>query len=104
MSMTFRRLYWVLEYLNEDGTSGVYGVYTSIADLVEDGLPAFLKEYNFGNTRLNLVKLDNKAGALATYCTDHFSSMTEKLSEYVEHGDFSVDEVTMLQEKLDTLN
>ncbi len=76
--MTFRRLYWITERLHEDGTSEATGVYTSIHDLVQRGLPR-----HDGGLRLTIAKVDADADPLDRYSSPGFEGLAEDLVPYV---------------------
>lgn len=87
--MKFRRLYWVTEQLGEDGTSEVIGVYTSIPDLVEDGLEWCDGIERKSKFRLSLVKLDSKKKPLGCWVSPDFQALSDDLEEYVKTQEFS---------------
>ncbi len=98
--MTFRRVYWVVEHLTESKKSGVFGVYTSIPDLTDIGIPNFLKHYKYEHLRLNLVKLDSHHKPFGTYTYAETERLFEDLQAFIDAGDFSTDEVNSLKEML----
>lgn len=92
----FRRIYWVSEWVHSDGQSEVHGVYTSIPNLVRQGLahPGEAK------LRLTLTKLDCEQGPFGVWQEPHFEGLQEKLNEFVRTEEISKDQCQML---LDTL-
>jgi len=97
--MQFRRIYWVTEQLGADGTSEIGGVYTSIQDLIDEGL-----RWNEGSDkksgfRISLVKLDAKGRPLGTWMGPDFAGLEEDLEAYVKTKEFDyVDCIAMVQE------
>jgi len=98
--MMFRRLYWVTERVQPDGSTSVRGVYTSIPDLVDHGFPAVFEATNPCALRLSLVKLDSRSGPLGTWTPAEFGRIAEDLQPYVVTGEFAVENVTMLRDEL----
>lgn len=93
-TMMFRRIYWVVENLNGDGTSNVLGVFTSIPDLMEKGL------VGQSNVRLTLTRLDAGNGVLGVWTAPHFEGMRESLTEYIETGEFQIEHCDQLAHHL----
>lgn len=94
--MKFRRLYWVTEQLDEFGCSEIVGVFTSIPDLIEDGLKwndGFSKKDKF---RLTLVKLDSKKRPLGTWISPDYEGFETDIQEYVETKEFTTTECESL--------
>lgn len=92
--MVFRRIYWVVEKLNGDQAE-VVGVFTSISDLVD----TYLAE-SHGPCRFTLVKLDAANGVLGRWQSPNFDGMREALNEYIQTGEFAIDECDRLAEAL----
>lgn len=92
--MMFRKLYWVTETLNQDGTSMVHGVYTSIPDLIRFGLPSDC------DLRLSLVQLDGHKGPLGIWASPRFEGIHDALLPFVATDEFSSDQVENLTHKL----
>jgi hypothetical protein len=97
----FRRLYWVTEEVDAHGSSGVSGVYTSIPDLVRNGIQA--RNGKPSRFRLSLVKLDCADGPLGVWEAPSFSGIEEKLQEYVKSDDFTADQCQSLFDHLKKL-
>jgi hypothetical protein len=86
--MKFRRIYWVTEQVDADGSSKVAGVYTSIPDLLDGGL-AYKDDLGMKvGFRLTLVKLDSLKTPLGCWSTPDFGSIARDLGEYIESGEF----------------
>jgi hypothetical protein len=97
--MYFRRLYWVTEKLSKDGKSEVVGVYTSIPDLIDEGLVWF-ENHKHHHLRISLVKLDSSKAPLGCWHSPLFKGMHEDLGEYVITHDFTDEECRELVGKL----
>jgi len=87
--MTFRRLYWVTEEVNANGGAGVQGVYTSIPDLIKNGIES--RNGKASQLRISLVKLDGAGGPLGVWEAPAFSGIEDSLQEYVKTEEFSAD-------------
>jgi len=92
----FRRIYWVSEWIHSDGHSEVHGVYTSIPNLVRQGLG----HPNDARLRLTLTKLDSDHGPFGVWEEPNFDGLSEKLNEFVRTEEISKDQCQML---IDTL-
>jgi len=97
----FRRLYWVTEEVTADGDSGVTGVYTSIPDLVKNGIES--RNGTPSRFRLSLVKLDSLNGKLGTWEAPGFSGIEDALQPYVQKEDFTADQCQILVDRLKRL-
>lgn len=96
--MMFRKLYWVTEQTDSAGTFRATGVYTSIQDLIDEGL-RWLDPAGSG-FRISLVKLDCKGDVLGAWTSPDFQGLEEKLQEYVTTGEFAIDECQNLRTAL----
>ena len=96
--MMFRRLYWVTEDVNANGNSGVNGVYTSIPDLVKNGIES--RNGKSSKLRLSLVKLDCADGPLGVWEAPNFAGIEESLQEYVRTDEISADQCKSLVDQL----
>lgn len=99
-TMKFRRLYWVTENVAEDGSSEVAGVYTSIPDLIEDGVrwcEGTKKQKAF---RVSLVKLDSTKMPLGTWISPDYQGLSSDLEEYVKTQEFTSSECESLLDAL----
>lgn len=88
--MKFRRLYWVTEQLDESGCSEIAGVFTSIPDLVEEGIrwnDEIDKRHTF---RVTLVKLDSRNKPFGSWTSPDFQGMKEDLAEYIKTEEFTI--------------
>lgn len=83
----FRKLYWVTEQIASDGKGRVTGVYTSIPNLVREGLAC----NDLNNLRLTLMKLDSENGSLGTWDGPTFDGLEGKITEFVETDEFSAE-------------
>jgi hypothetical protein len=94
--MPFRRIYWITEHVHADGSTQASGIYTSVYDLVERGLPRHSE-----GLRLTLVKVDSDSDPLGTYDSPAFEGLAEDLLGYT-----ATDEITEDQRKglLDALH
>jgi hypothetical protein len=82
--MPFRRIYWITEHVRADGSTQASGIYTSVYDLVERGLPR-----HTGGLRLTLVKVDSDRDPLGSYSSPAFEGLAEDLLGYA-----ATDEIT----------
>lgn len=94
----FRRLYWVTEYVQASGHSHIGGVYTSIPDLVRNGL----SRSDDGSLRITLTKLDSDKAAFGTWTAPEFAGLEDACQQFVRTEEFSVDEVKNLVNALRT--
>jgi hypothetical protein len=94
--MYFRRLYWVVEKRNGKGASEVFGVYTSIPDLTDKGLPAFRQRYPEEGLRLSLIKLDSQDKPLGCWSSPEYPGLDEDLVPYIKTGEFTAEECRTL--------
>jgi hypothetical protein len=88
----FRRIYWVTEWIHADGRSEVHGVYTSIPNLVRQGLC----HPNDSHLRLTLTKLDCEKEPFGVWEEPNFAGLSETLDEFVRTEEFSRDQCQML--------
>lgn len=88
----FRRLYWVSEQVFQDGTSELNGVYTSIPDLIRNGL----RFPNQGELRLSLTKLDSESGVLGVWNSPGFDQLEEEMEPFIKTEEFSKEQVNTL--------
>ncbi|MFZ4506407.1 MAG: hypothetical protein ACOYON_01760 [Fimbriimonas sp.] len=95
----FRKLYWVTEEVSRDGRSRVIGVYTSIPDLIRNGLPGGAQ----GNLRLTLTKLDKADGQLGTWEGPKFAGLSEDLQAFIRTDEFSEEQCRDLDRALGQL-
>jgi hypothetical protein len=84
----FRKLYWVTEQVKSDGSSRVTGVYTSIPNLVKEGLAC----NDRGCLRLTLTKLDSESGPLGNWSGPDFEGLDPTLEDCVKSDDFSAEQ------------
>jgi hypothetical protein len=97
--MMFRKLYWVTEQTDSAGVFRTTGVYTSIQDLIDEGL-RWLEPVGPG-FRISLVKLDSRGDVLGAWSGPGFSGLDEKIQDYVATGEFAIDECQSLRTALD---
>ena len=97
--MMFRRLYWVTEQADPQGVFRATGVYTSIFDLIEQGL-RWIEPAGKG-FRISLVKLDHKGDVLGTWIGPEFKGLDVAIQEFVDTGEFGIDEFQTLRTALD---
>lgn len=88
----FRKLYWITEELQSDGSSRVIGVFTSIPNLVKEGLAGIDR----GSIRLILTKLDCQDGALGAWTGPAFAGLPQTLSEFARTEEFSAEQCDSL--------
>ena len=91
----FRRIYWITERLNEDGTSEATGIYTSIYDLVTRGLPRHTT-----GLRLTIAKVDAEEDPAARYVSPNFGTLDADLEAYVRSGEITEEQRSMLRHAL----
>ncbi len=92
----FRRLYWVTEYVMANGHSHIGGVYTSIPDLMRNGL----NRSEEGALRVTLTKLDSDKKPFGTWTGPEFAGLEEACQQFIRTEEFSVDEVNNLARAL----
>ncbi len=95
----FRKLYWVTEHVDPNGSSKVLGVYTSIPDLIRHGLQTSAED---GRLRLTLTKLDSDKEPFGTWCEPRFDGLSKKLDEFIKTEEFSQDQCQALVNALKT--
>ena len=88
----FRRVYWVTEYVYSDGHSDVHGVYTSIPNLIRQGL----NRPDGARLRLTLTKLDCEQDPFGTWLEPNFDGLADRLDEFVRTDEFSRDQCQAL--------
>ena len=98
--MVFRRIYWVTEQLSAEGVSDVTGVYTSIPDLMENGMRWLESNPKRDGFRITLVKLDSSAAPLGVWSGPSYLGIEEDLAPYVATKEFSAQDVEALAAKL----
>jgi hypothetical protein len=84
--MMFRKLYWVTESVDCDGSSRVTGVYTSIPHLIKNG---FGQCVDLDCLRLSLTKLDCCNGSVAAWSRENFSRLEADLTHFVATEEFT---------------
>lgn len=89
----YRKLYWVVEE-EADAGYAVTGVFTSIPDLLEDGLVG-------KDLRLTLTPLDKRDAKIGSWT--EFSGIAADLEPLIETGEFRREDVLALAEKLATV-
>lgn len=92
----FRRIYWVTEWIYADGHSEVRGVYTSIPNLLKEGLP----HPDDVRVRLTLTKLDSEKAPLGVWEQPQFEGLDQKLEEFVRTEEFTKDQCHALMDAL----
>lgn len=92
----FRRVYWVVEWLDNDGRSEVRGVYTSIPNLVRTGLG----HPSDRRLRLTLTKLDCECGPFGVWLEPNYEGLAERLQEFVRTEEFSSEQCKSLLDAL----
>jgi hypothetical protein len=98
--MMFRKLYWVTEQIEPNGTSQVTGVYTSIPDLVRHGL-RWTEQNSGGEFRLTLTKLDCVKPPLKSWSSPEFTGLESDLQEFINTDEFSQDQCKALVDELE---
>jgi len=86
----FRRLYWIVEEVSDNGATRVTGVYTSIPDLIHRGLKAG------ASLRLTIHKPDTYDCPLGQWTNATFAQMGTDLDQFVQTHEYSVEEVKTL--------
>lgn len=92
----FRRIYWVVEWLDANENSEVRGVYTSIPNLVRQGL----ERPEGVRLRLTLVKLDCEKPPFGSWQEPGFDGMAQRIEEFVRTDEFSKEQVQSLLDAL----
>lgn len=95
--MMFRKLYWVTEQVDRAGTSRVSGVYTSIPELIRNGLS---EQDRDSRLRLNLCKLDSESGQFGIWCEPDFDEVRAGIEPFVATDEISPDHCEMLVQAL----
>ena len=90
----FRKLYWVTEHLQENGTSKVAGIFTSIPDLMRIGLATETP------IRLTLAKLDSPSAPFGTWIGPEYDGLEAKLEEFIQTDEFSREHCQALMKAL----
>jgi hypothetical protein len=98
--MMFRKLYWVTEQTDPEGVFRTTGVYTSIPDLIHEGLRRI--EPSGNGFRISLVKLDSPGDVLGAWVTPDFAGLEQALEEFVSTGEFGTDECRTLRSSLES--
>lgn len=93
--MRFRRIYWTLEQFNGDGSDDVVGIYTSIHDLVECGLPMTRDAAN--GYRFTLCELDCACLPIASFRSPDFDGIDDLLNPLIQNGEISKEEFAELR-------
>jgi hypothetical protein len=83
----FRKLYWVTEQVTTDGKSHVTGVFTSIPNLLKEGMAC----NQLGCLRLTLMKLDSENGTLGSWTAPNFKGIEERLHDLVKSDEVTID-------------
>lgn len=83
----FRKLYWVTEQVQQDGSSRVTGIFTSIPNLIREGLSCNEVQH----LRLTLMKLDSESGSLGTWTGPAFEGLQDRLADFIKTDEFSAD-------------
>lgn len=91
--MMFRKLYWVTEGVDAEGSSHILGVYTSIPTLIRNG---FVADIDLSRTRLSLTRLDCEDGILASWIGDRYKRLGNDLQQFVDSDDFTADQAEAL--------
>ncbi|MBL8060712.1 MAG: hypothetical protein JNK63_08375 [Chthonomonas sp.] len=99
--MQFRRIYWVVEETRQ-GDRSVRGVFTSVSDLLDRYLDVLGAEKP-DSLRLSLVKLDQVGDPLGVWESGQFSNLKQELQQFIESGEFSIDECERLSGRLSSL-
>src|SRR5579871_3078489 len=84
--MMFRKLYWVTECVDASGNSHLLGVFTSIPNLLRQGLGDCV---NLANLRLTLTRLDCCDGPIASWDARSFDRLDSDLAQFVSTDEFS---------------
>jgi hypothetical protein len=79
-----------------DGRSHIGGVYTSIPDLMRNGV----NRPEEGALRVTLTKLDSDKKPFGTWTAPDFAGLEEACQQFVRTEEFSVDEVNNLARAL----
>ena len=98
--MRFRRLYWVTEQFDNDGSSEVTGIFTSIPDLIELGLgtrPVSSKQAGF---RITLCALDSVQPPFLSASSPDFSEVATMLTPMIEEGEITKERARSLCDAL----
>ena len=95
--MMFRKLYWVTEGVNADHDSMVLGVFTSIPDLIKNGLPTAER---YPSYRISLVKLDSPQTPLGTWQSPEFNGLRDAMQAYIATDEFSADQCENLSQRV----
>jgi hypothetical protein len=86
----------VTERVEEDGTSRVVGVFTSIPDLIRKGI----ERQSARNLRLSLVKLDSDKDLLGSWTNEEFNQIESDLEPFVRTEEFSIEHCKALAQAL----
>lgn len=95
-TMMFRKLYWVVEHLDEKGSSRIQGVFTSIPDLIRIGLKTDAQ------VRLTLAKLDTHEAPFGCWTGPEFDGLGQKLEEFIATDEFTREQCQALIQALNS--
>jgi hypothetical protein len=98
--MMFRRIYWVIERVEKDGSSRVAGIYTSIPDLVDHGFRNRDPLRDGQSIRLSQVQLNRSDEPLGQWTQHTWGDIAQELEPFVESGEYSPEECLFLQDSL----
>jgi hypothetical protein len=88
----FRRVYWVTESVQNNGSSEVSGVYTSIPNLIRHGM----RHAPGSRLRLTLTALDSDHAPFGSWIEPHFDGLNECLESFVRTEEFSREQCAQL--------
>lgn len=94
----FRKLYWITEQIHRDGKSHVTGVFTSIPNLVREGMACNEPR----SMRLTLTKLDCEQGPLGSWDGPDFAGLDQRLQDFIRTEEFSAEQCESLVSALGT--
>lgn len=95
----FRRLYWIAEQIDTDGKSRVTGVFTSIQDLVHNGLK-WCDEVEGRNLRLTLMKPDTFNRPFGSWTSPAFDGLADQIKSFVDSHEYTEEETALLKTEL----
>lgn len=96
----FRRLYWIVEQVANDGSARITGIYSSIQDLVHVGLK--WSESSSGRVlRLTLVKPDTFDAPFGQWTADQTDQLTQDLEPFKASREYSEEEIKTLVHALE---
>jgi len=88
--------------MQADGRSTILGVFTSIPDLIEEGI-GYLKEHSLTQFRISLTTLDHAGQAKGSWTDQTVSDLVSDARKVASPSEISDDELNSLYRSLQAL-